>query len=86
MLYNYTVEKPRIFTEEGQVIFLKIRDRINEFIKTSGAFRADKVLSNITGTSFQHRACLDRMIELGEIVCLSSDEIWGQYKVYTKEV
>ena len=86
MSYSYAVERESLFTERGQVLLLKIRDKVNYHIKESGAVRADKAYKELSGDSFQFSACFDRMIELGEIVCLSPDYTWGQYKVYTKAV
>ncbi len=86
MSYNYKTEREQLFTEEGQRLFLKIRDQVNYHLKESGAIRADKAFKGLAGDSFQFHACLDRMIELGELQLLSSDNVWSQYKVYTKEV
>lgn len=86
MPYSYAIEKPKLFTEEGQVLFLKVRDRVNHHIKESGAVSFSKALTGITGDGWEHIACIDRMIELGELICLSPDNVWTQHKIYTKEV
>ncbi len=86
MSYSYEVERERLFTEEGQRVFLKIRDQVNYHLRESGAIRADKAFQGLAGDSSQFHACLDRMIELGELQLLSPDNVWSQYKVYTKEV
>jgi len=31
-MYNYLAEKPKIFTETGQVEFLKVRDNVNSLV------------------------------------------------------
>jgi len=31
-MYNYLVEKPKIFTEQGQKEFLKVRDRAKKLL------------------------------------------------------
>ncbi len=86
MAYSYETERPELFTDKGQVLFLKIRDKVNYHIKESGAVRADKAYQGLSGHSFQFSACFDRMIELGELICISPEGVWGQYKVYTKEI
>ena len=82
MSYNYKIERPKLFTEEGQVLFLKIRDRAHELLKIAGAFRQGEVLKGISGDNWTMMACLDRMIELGELEELDRD-CWAQFTVYS---
>lgn len=82
MSYDYQREKKELFTEEGQVYFLNIRDQVKHLLKTAGAFRHDAL--NEVGSSWTTLACLDRLVELKEIVKLRSKEsCWAQYQVYT---
>lgn len=83
MAYEYTIERSKLFTEEGQKLFLRVRDNVQKHLSQSGAVSALKALEGITGDSWQHIACLDRMVELGEIVCLSPNPVWAQHKIYT---
>ena len=83
MTYDYQHERPKLFTEEGQVMFLKIRDRTRSLLKTSGAARADKMTAGVTGLSWTMQACLDRMVELEEIREVSPPGTWGQYRIFT---
>ncbi len=86
MSYDYATERPGLFTEEGQEMFIKIRDKVKSLLKTSGAFRGVEAFGGVCGDNWAQQACLDRMIEMGEIVCVRS-ECWTQYRVYaTKEV
>lgn len=82
--YSYTSERSFLFTEEGQVMFLKVRDASKILLKKAGAFRQMELLSEskVTGSSWSHIACVDRLVELGEIVELPRN-CWTQYKVYT---
>lgn len=80
MSYNYQIEKQRIFTEEGQKDFLAFRDRANELIKKAGAFRLIEAFGS--GDTFFQTACVDRMVELGELVEFVRP-CWGQYRVFT---
>lgn len=82
MSYNYEKEKANIFTDEGQRQFLAIRDRAKYLLKEAGAFRLDEVLKGATGSSWTHIACVDRLVELGEVVELKRD-CWGQFRVFT---
>ena len=81
-MYEYAIEKKALFTEDGQVKFLEVRDRVKDLLKKAGAFRMDAI--SVTGNSFLTLACLDRLVELGEIVPLRDKvSCWGQYQVYT---
>lgn len=85
MSYDYQTERPWIFTDEGQRQFLKIRDRVKELIETAGAVRMQEAaLSGFTGSSWQLIACVDRMVELGEIKEISRPGCVGQDRVFTE--
>jgi hypothetical protein len=77
-MYSYEQERAYLFTEDGQVRFLKIRDKIRATITQSGAFR----LRELGIVSWPDIACVDRMVELKELVELKRD-CWGQYRVFT---
>lgn len=40
---DYQAERPKIFTEDGQVLFLKIRDHAQQIMKASGAASMEAV-------------------------------------------
>ena len=40
MSYDYAVERPKLFTEEGQVLFLAIRDQAKKLVEYAGAVRS----------------------------------------------
>lgn len=81
MTYEYEVERPKLFTEEGQVKFLEVRDKVHALLKQAGAFRMDAI--SMTGNSFITLACFDRLVELKEIVPLRDKATcWAQYQVY----
>lgn len=81
-MYNYEAEKKKIFTDEGQKLFLSIRDKAQRLLKEAGAFRRSEVTSGHSGDSWTMMACVDRMVELGEIVQLPRN-CWGQFDVFT---
>ena len=66
-MYNYRDERSNLFTEEGQVLFLSIRDRVKSLLFTSGAVRMGHAISDSTGITWMMLACVDRMVELGEL-------------------
>ena len=81
-MYNYATERPFVFTEEGQVKFLEIRDRAKKLLSDAGAFNQESVTSGTGGDSWSIMACVDRLVELGEIVEVSRGEVAGQYRVF----
>lgn len=82
MAYIYEEEKSKIFTEEGQVEFLKVRDRVEQLIQDSGAFMMTKAHKDITGEAWTMMAYVDRLVELGEIVELTDSSCFGQHRVF----
>jgi hypothetical protein len=77
MGYNYEEQRSLLFTEAGQLTFIKVRDRVKHLLEEAGAFRMEKV-----GGSWDDMACVDRMVEIGELVEYKR-ECWGQYRVFT---
>lgn len=67
MSYDYRTERPFIFTEDGQLMFLAIRDKTKALISKAGAARCDKMIEDVSGSSWSMLACVDRLVELGEI-------------------
>ena len=66
-MYNYQTERASIFTEEGQVMFLKIRDTVQRHLEEAGAVSMEAAIRDCTGSSWEMMACVDRLVELGEI-------------------
>jgi len=80
-MYNYQTERQSLFTEEGQIMFLRIRDKTQQLLKTSGAARAQEMMVG-TGDSWKMLACLDRMVELREIREITASGVAGQHRVF----
>ena len=68
MAYSYDAERADVFSENGQVQFLSIRDRIKKHIEMSGCVSLGKAIADESGDTFQMLACVDRLVEIGEIV------------------
>jgi len=82
MAYNYAEIRPRLFTDEGQRQFIKVRDKAHALLAQAGSFRMDKVIG-VSGDSWTTLACVDRLVELGEIVQLPRPDAWSQFQVFT---
>ena len=88
-MYDYQTEKPKLFTEEGQATFLAVRDRVVKLIIIAGAVRMQEALNisgiGVSGESWTRMACVDRMVELGEIAEIEPmKEMPGQYRVFSE--
>jgi len=80
-MYDYETEKKEyLFTDRGQRDFLKVRDKAKELLATSGAIRAEALLIN-TGCTWNNMACIDRLVELGELVEVAKGAVW-QHRVF----
>lgn len=84
MPYSYRTERNKLFTEEGQVMFLKIRDLTRELMTCAGAARLSNMIARCGGgVSWTMLACVDRLVELGEIREVTDPEkVSGQDRVF----
>jgi hypothetical protein len=78
MSYDYAEERKGLFTERGVERLIRIRDKARHHIIVSGAFR----LQEIGVAAWEDVACIDYMVEQGELVELKRD-CWGQFRVFT---
>lgn len=83
-MYNYQQERKFVFTEEGQLKFLKVRDHVNDLAKKSGAFTMMAAMSVITGDTWGSMACVDRLVEIGEIREIPQSNVSGQNRIFVK--
>lgn len=67
MSYDYQTERPKIFSEKGVEMLLKLRDRAFALIEYSGAARAGNIMEDITGDSWMALAILDYLVERDEL-------------------
>lgn len=81
--YNYSDVRSSLFTDEGQRLFLKVRDGVDRKLTVSGAVRMEEAIRGVSGDSFEIMACLDRMVELSELVELTQQgKVRGQSRVF----
>ena len=84
-MYNYQELRSYVFTDEGQRLFLKIRDRMMKLIEEAGACRSGEVTNEFSGDSWNKIACIDRLVELGEIIEIENPRSSaGQYRIFTR--
>jgi hypothetical protein len=87
MPYDYDNEKDKLFTEEGQKAYDRVRDNALELGRKAGAFKMWNVISGISGdfsiTSWVLMACVDRMVRQGLIREVhQKNEVFGQDRIF----
>lgn len=83
MSYSYEVEREKLFTDEGQKVFIAIRDTVKALLKTAGCVRAQEAIKGVSGNTWTMMACLDRMVELGELREVENPiSSWGQHRLF----
>ena len=84
-MYDYEVEKEKIFSEKGQKLFLAIRDQIKKKLAISGAITMGRAISlpeEIGAADGWHMmACVDRLVELGELQEVPTSGA-AQYRIF----
>jgi len=78
MSYDYKLERPKLFTEDGVKRLMKVRDKVKSLLKTAGAFR----LAEAGIFEWEDMACIEYLVELGELIEFRRD-CWGQFRVFT---
>lgn len=82
-MYEYQKLRPTLFTDEGQRRFLAVRDRVQTLVAQSGAVRMDEAISKVSGDTWEALACVDRMVELGELREVQQrNEVPGQHRIF----
>lgn len=85
-MYRYEEIKPQLFTEENQKLFLALRDQIHNRLRVSGAITMAKAIELPNGIgaagSWEMMACVDRLVELNEIIEIPTDEGPAQDRIF----
>ena len=84
--YDYEQEKEELFSDAGQRRFLRIRDNVQALLKKAGAFRMLEGIAADCGSSWALMACVDRMVELGEIREITGADTAGQDRVFVSNL
>jgi hypothetical protein len=83
-MYDYKEQKRSLFTESGTKMLLAVRDSVDQKLKLSGAVRSGEAISNVTGNSWTMLACLDYLVETGEIREITGSNAAGQDRVFVR--
>jgi hypothetical protein len=83
-MYDYQEQKHNLFTERGTKMLLEVRDSIDQKLKLSGAVRSGEAINDVTGDSWTMLACLDYLVEIGEIREITGSNVAGQRRVFVR--
>lgn len=82
-MYSYADMRPKLFTEEAQREFIKVRDNAKSMLEQTGAFMGYTPFKGASvGDTFMMSAMLDRMIELGDLFEVTGPDVWGQHRIF----
>jgi len=85
MAYSYEAERDKLFTDEGQRLFIEMRDTTFRLMEEAGAARMDKMMAGLAGDAWTMLACADRMVEIGDIKEITpSVGVAGQHRVFVR--
>lgn len=82
--YSYEAERLQLFTDQGQRMLLGIRDRANKLLTDAGAATMGRIIAEASGDSWQMLACVDRMVELGELREVEQGYVMAQDRIFVK--
>ncbi len=82
MGYQYENERAWVFTTAGTQQFLRIRQRAGRMLAEADAFRLNRAIEGESGSSWEMLACVDRLVEIGEIREVTPPDVPGQYRVF----
>jgi hypothetical protein len=76
MGYSYEELRPGVLTDEGQRRFLKVRDHVFKLLDAHEIATGERMMAGLGlgGTNWDAMACIDRMVELGEIRVVARGE------------
>ena len=83
MSYLYSDLRDTVFTEDGQVRFLAIRDNTRYLLDKAGAVSMEKAIAGQSGDVWKMMACVDRLVELGELREITAEQqVAGQHRIF----
>jgi hypothetical protein len=74
MVYDYTTERKVIFTDAGLDAVMRVRDFVLRALELHGAVTAGRAMKEASGpiaNSWEMMACVDYLVERGEVRCVN---------------
>jgi len=85
MAYDYKKIKPKLFIEAHQRLFLEIRDKVHYLLRETSVAKMGFIMNGLSGDSWIMMACVDRLVELGEIKEVFHGDCAGQDRIFVKK-
>jgi len=86
--YVYETERTKLFTDDGQRLFIGVRDQVKRLIAQAGAVRMQEAMALPRGIGaadgWTLLACVDRLVELGELREIKQANVAGQHRVFVE--
>ena len=86
MSYHYADFKSALFTDKGQRELLKVRDHAFALIDHSGAATMERIMTASDGDTWTQMSYVDRLVELGDLIQVSSGKESTQYRCFRRKV
>ena len=83
-MYKYEEMRPQIFTEEGVEKLRRIQENVDILTNKAGAVRLQEAIQGVGGDSWLMLACIDYLVEKGEIREASSNPPVTQHRIFVK--
>lgn len=84
MSYDYPTERKWVFTDDGGRQLLRISWKADELLKVAGAATMGKLIAGEAGGSWEMMACVDRLVEVGELKEVNYGPCPGQYRIFVR--
>lgn len=84
-MYCYSSEREKLFTDQGQRLFLGIRDHVRRLLREAGAVRMQEAISGFSGDGWTLLAAVDRLVELGELREIEQGDVPRQFCLFVRQ-
>ena len=81
-MYDFAEQRPKLFTEDGVAKVIAIRDCVQRKIASAGAVKQSHATDGVSGDGWLLLACLDYLVERGELCELTGPSARGQDRVF----
>jgi hypothetical protein len=84
-MYRYEDMKNALRSDDGLDMYVKIRDHVRKLLAEAGACTMWAAIRGVTGDSRMMLACVDRMVEVGELTEIVRPGVAAQDRVFVKK-
>lgn len=82
-MYKYEEQRPYTFSDEGSRTVLRLALCAQYLYGQAGAVSLGALIGHLTGDSWHHTACVDRLVELGYLREVQQGPVAGQDRIFT---